>query len=101
MSLLDNILVPVVRIQRLDRSGRRPNYEFVRFDVLRHNASGTRDRTVADFDRCDQHRVRTDPNIITDLCSVLILAIVIAGHGPGTDVRVLTDGRVAEIGEMT
>ena len=31
---------------------------------------------------------------------MLVFAVVIAGDGAGTDIRVLADGRIAEIREM-
>src|SRR5688572_21607125 len=55
-------------------------------DVLRNDASRTRHRAVADLDRCDEHRVRSDANVVTDLRLVLVRAVVIAGDGARTNV---------------
>ena len=57
-------------------------------------------RAVANLDRRDQHRIRTDLDIIADLGVVFVLAVVIAGDRAGADIGIFADRRVAEIGQM-
>ena len=53
-----------------------------------------------DANRCDQLRGAADEHVVFDFGAEFICAIVITGNRTGTDIDPLTNGRVADIGQM-
>src|SRR5688572_11735160 len=75
--------------------------ERISFHVFYHDRTRPRHRSATDLNRRDKHRIATDPNVVTDPSLVFVLAVVIASDGSRPDVRVLADGRVTEVSQMT
>ena len=67
---------------------------------MRHDRACTGTSAVAKFQRRDQHCIRSNEYIFTDLGRILFLTIVIAGDRPGANVGIGTDHRIADVGEM-
>src|ERR1700722_15526420 len=68
--------------------------------VFRDHRAGSDIGALADFDRRDQRRVRTDEGILADRRAMLVAAVVIAGDGAGADIGVGADKGVADIAQM-
>ncbi len=69
-------------------------------NILRHDAAGGNQRAIADRNRCDQRGIRADEGIRADTGDMLVHAIVIAGDRTGTDIGLLADEGITDIGEM-
>src|SRR6478672_8404630 len=87
-------------VEDLFHLSRHPGDECLGLDILSHDAPGGRHRAITNRDRSYKHRVRADLYPVANVSLVLVLPVVIAGDRPGTDIRVLPDGGVAEVGEV-
>ena len=69
-------------------------------NVLGDSRTGSRKRTVTQLDRRNEVGVAADEAIVTDLGAVLVIAVVVDNDRAAAEVDALTDGRVADIGQV-
>ena len=91
----------ILSLQLTDCTCRHAHDESIFRDVLGHDRTCAGARPIAELDRSDKHRIRTDKYILTDFRWILFLTIVVGGDRPGADIRIRTDGRVANIREVS
>src|SRR5262249_39670028 len=80
--------------------GRAAHREGAGRHVLRHRGAGGDVGVVRHRDRRDELGVAADLHACADAREVLLEAVVVAGDGPGADVRIRADLAIAEIGEV-
>src|SRR4051794_5035372 len=68
--------------------------------VALDHCTGASVGAVADFYRCDQHRVNADPDVAADRSPVLAETVVVGGDRAGAEVAAGADLGVADVGEM-
>ena len=56
--------------------------------------------TVADRQRCDDSGIAADKGLVTDGGGELVLPIIIGQYGPSTEVDILADLSIAQIGQV-
>src|SRR5258706_974201 len=88
------------RASRFDDLPRTAEGQSIRRDIFRDDASGPDICAVADLQRRHQRRMRADEDPRADIGEMLVVAVVIAGDGPGADIAGGANPRIADIGQM-
>src|ERR1700680_532359 len=95
-SALALLLYPVF----FDNLARSANGESIRGHIIGHARSRGNVRTFAYSQRRNQGRIASDEDVIFDDGNVLLRAIVVTSDGSRSNVHVLADFRVSQIGQV-
>lgn len=76
-------------------------HQFVIGDITCDGGAGGDSDAVAYRNRGHQLGIRADKDIVANNRFVFVRAIVVAGDGARADIDVITDLRIAQIGQMT